>query len=87
MHEQDAFLFRGEKTIYTREQKLHSIDPVNKEHISYRKLGFQFGLIDSGILRYWVNLYKTKVEAVFNLFKNTDGRRKVYQILNKVKSN
>jgi transposase-like protein len=51
MHGQDVFLNRGETTIYTREQKLNAINRVNEEHISYRQLSLQLGLIDPGILR------------------------------------
>lgn len=72
MHGKDVFLHRGETTTYTREQKLHAIDRVNKEHISYRQLGLQLGLIDPGILRDWVNLYKAKGEAVI---QTTHGRK------------
>jgi hypothetical protein len=63
MHGKAVFLHRGETTIYTREQKLNAIDRVNKEHISYRQLSLQLGLIDPGILRDWVNLYRKKGEA------------------------
>jgi transposase len=72
MHGKDVFLHREETTIYTREQKLSAIDPVNKEHISYRQLGLQLGLIDPGILRDWVNLYKAKGEATI---QTTHGRK------------
>ena len=62
---------RRDHTLY-REQKLHAIDRVNNEHISYRQLGLQLGLIDPGILRDWVNLYKAKGEAAI---QTTHGRK------------
>ncbi len=72
MHGKDVFLNRGETTIYTREQKLNAINRVNKEHISYRQLSLQLGLIDPGILRDWVNLYREKGEAAI---QNSHARK------------
>ncbi len=72
MHGENVFLNRSENMIYTRQQKLNAIDRVNKEHISYRQLSLQLGLIDPGILRDWVNLYKTKGEAAI---QTTHGRK------------
>jgi transposase len=72
MHGKDVFLNRGETTTYTREQKLHAIHRVNQEHISYRQLGLQLGLIDPGILRDWMNLYREKGEAAI---QTTHGRK------------
>ena len=72
MRGKDVFLHRWETTIYTREQKLNAIDRVNKEHISYRQLSLQLGLIDPGILRDWVNLYREKVDAAI---QNSHARK------------
>jgi transposase len=72
MNGKDVFLHRGKTTIYTREQKLYAIDRVNKEHISYRQLSLQLGLIDPGILRDWVNLYRKKGEAAI---QNSHARK------------
>lgn len=58
IHRKDVFLLHGEKTIYTREKKLRAIDRVNTKHISYRQFSLQLGLMDPGILRDWVNLYR-----------------------------
>jgi transposase len=74
MHGENVFLKRGDTTTYTREQKLQAIDRVNKEHISYRQLSLQMGLIDPGILRDWVNLYKAKGESAIQ----TTHARKSY---------
>jgi transposase len=72
MHGKDVFLNRGETTTYTREQKLHAINRVIQEHISYRQLGLQLGLTDPGILRDWVNLYREKGKAAI---KTNHGRK------------
>jgi transposase len=84
IHGKDVFLLHGENNIYTREQKLRAIDRVNKEHISYRKLSLQLGLIDPGILRDWVNLYREKGEIAIQTTRARNHYLKHEERLDKI---
>jgi transposase len=84
MHGKDVFLLHGENTIYTREQKLKAIHRVNKEHISYRQLSLQLGLMDPGILRDWVNLYSEKGELAIQTTRARNHYLKHEERLNKI---
>jgi transposase-like protein len=84
IHGKDVFLLHGENIIYTREQKLRAIDRINKEHISYRQLSLQLGLMDPGILRDWVNLYREKGEIAIQTTRARNHYLKHEERLDKI---
>ena len=66
------FIPQGDHNPNPRTKIFHTIHRLNQDHISYLQLGLQLELIDPGIVREWVNLYRKKRDTAI---QTSHGRK------------